>query len=204
MILKKLAKIANLLDQKGLYEEASIIDRLLKKAIVNPMMIPDDQLNVENQGYGGGESRIGGGYAGLSIDEAMRAEDAEYDPEWCNFMGLSFRVHDALKLAEKYTPFLKPVKDSMYGLHTVNKEYAMSTDLEKPLVYATLIIEDNKGKFEYEVCIDGSHRAYKADKMGISALPSIVLSPEDTLKVMADGPTKEKMTKAMEESEATE
>jgi len=316
MILRRLVKIANTLDQKGLYAEADLIDCVLKKAIVNPMTIPDDQLNIENQGYGGGESRIGGGYAGLSIDEAMRAddesknikvlvghdldkgelsyengmftlkhylprygaditkrptleklikdvgyrifvsddreigsltgnpmyfkikeypgnwypidffqewyimgmlgveqehteedmsaEDTEYEKEWFNILGLYFRVHDALRLAEKYTPIQKPVKDSQYGLMTVNKEHAMKTDLSKPLIFVTLLIEDDKGKFKYELCIDGHHRAYKADKMGIPTLPSIVLSPEDTLKVMADGPTKDKMIKAMENSDEDE
>jgi len=203
-MLKKLVKIANALDNKGLYTDADLVDRILKKAIENPVMIPDDQLNIENQGYGGGEGRVGGGYSGLSIDEAMRAEDTEYEKEWCNFMGLDFRVHEARKLAEKYTPIQKPVKDSQYGLHTVNKEYAMTTDLTQPLIYATLILSDDKGKFTYELCIDGSHRAYKADKMGISTLPSVVLSPEDTLKVMADGPTKDKMIKAMEDESSLE
>lgn len=76
-MLDKLTKIANTLDQKGLYDEANIIDNIIKNAIANHFLIPDDQLNIENQGYAGGESRIGGGYSGLSVDEAMRAEDGE-------------------------------------------------------------------------------------------------------------------------------
>jgi len=71
-MLRKLVKIANILDQRGLYTEANVIDRMLKVAmgssLVNPM-IPDDQLNIENQGSGVGRG------SGFGVDEAMRADD---------------------------------------------------------------------------------------------------------------------------------
>jgi hypothetical protein len=46
--------------------------------IVDNYMVPDSQMNTENQGYMGGESPIGGGYSGFGIDEAQ-ADDLEQD-----------------------------------------------------------------------------------------------------------------------------
>jgi hypothetical protein len=47
--------------------------------IVDHNIIPDNQRNVGNQGYMGGESPIGGGYGMLGIDEGQKADDMEQD-----------------------------------------------------------------------------------------------------------------------------
>jgi hypothetical protein len=84
-MLGELSNIATYLEEAGFIDKAdkvyavmSAIDGSLAEDedyLLDPFLIPDDQRNIENQGFGGGESPIGGGYAGLGVDEAMRSED---------------------------------------------------------------------------------------------------------------------------------
>jgi len=56
-----------------------------------------------------------------------------------------------------------------------NKDYAMTTDLSQPLVLAQLCAGKDK-------LIDGNHRLYKAEMLGIKTLSAYYLVPEQHQK----------------------
>jgi len=83
-MLKDLSGIAKYLEEAGFIDKAdkvyavmSLVDGSLEQNLVDHNLIPDDQRNIENQGYQGGESPIGGGYSGLGVDEGQRTDDQD-------------------------------------------------------------------------------------------------------------------------------
>jgi hypothetical protein len=84
-MIKDLSDIKNYLRAAGYITHADKIQEVMdaidgnfandEDYLLDPFLIPDNQRNIENQGFGGGESPIGGGYGMLGVDEAMRAED---------------------------------------------------------------------------------------------------------------------------------
>lgn len=94
-MLGELSNIATYLEEAGFVDKAdkiyavmdAIDGSMCEDYIVDHNIIPDDQLNVENQGYMGGESPIGGGYSGLNVGEAMRAEDGFWEDKKKLFEG---------------------------------------------------------------------------------------------------------------------
>ena len=80
-MLSDLSNIANYLEEAGyvgkakeLYDVMCLVDGSLAQSADDLHFLPNVQMNTENQGYIGGEG-IAGGYSGLSVPEAMRAED---------------------------------------------------------------------------------------------------------------------------------
>jgi hypothetical protein len=62
-----------------------------------------------------------------------------------------------------------------------NRRYAMTTDLEKPVIVATLRSEETGD--ESPLLIDGTHRLFRAYQDGVAALPAYVLSVEESLSI---------------------
>ncbi len=61
----------------------------------------------------------------------------------------------------------------------VDEEYAMTTDVTKPLVIAQLSDKIDK-------LIDGNHRLYKAHKTGMQTICCCYLSPKEHTKYICD------------------
>ena len=79
------------------------------------------------------------------------------------------------------------------GPHTVSlaspgpdfdPQYAMTTDLDEPLIIAS-VTADGTGQ-PSPLLIDGCHRLYKAARLGHENLPSLMLTPEETLAIRHD------------------
>ena len=64
-------------------------------------------------------------------------------------------------------------------------EYAMTTDLDEPVIIATLT---NAGGEPAPLLIDGCHRLYKAAVTGRADFPAFVLTAAETLPSAARGP----------------
>jgi hypothetical protein len=62
-----------------------------------------------------------------------------------------------------------------------DRDYAMTTDLARPVIIATVPVPD--GGPPAPLLIDGTHRLYKAAVTGREHLPSLWLTPEETLAV---------------------
>jgi len=83
-MLRDLSNIAGFLEESGMIDKADkvymamgLVDGSLEDYLMDPYMGSDAERNVENSGFIGGPSPIGGGYGGLSIDEGQRADDIE-------------------------------------------------------------------------------------------------------------------------------
>ena len=63
-------------------------------------------------------------------------------------------------------------------------EYAMTTDLDEPVIIATLT--SPAGEAAGPLLIDGCHRLYKAARLGREHLPSFVLTAAETLAIRHD------------------
>lgn len=59
-------------------------------------------------------------------------------------------------------------------------EYAMTTDLDDPVIIARITVP---GEPSAPLLIDGTHRLYKAVRLGREHLPSLVLTAEETLSI---------------------
>lgn len=65
-----------------------------------------------------------------------------------------------------------------------DREYAMTTDLTKPLIVATLRTSDHGRS---PLLIDGTHRLYRALREDIAELPAYVLDEAETRTIRIDG-----------------
>lgn len=116
--------------------------------------------------------------------------------EFFNYLGCSFDVNKAKTIAERLkdlpgdiTPFRKmifPKKQEgnrlTMGLIAINEDHAPNVNTATPIIVATLLIDGE----ESHVLIDGNHRVFKALYIeGKTELPTIVLSPEETLSIMS-------------------
>jgi hypothetical protein len=63
-------------------------------------------------------------------------------------------------------------------------EYAMGTDLDEPVIIATLT--SPAGEAAGPLLIDGCHRLYKAARLSWEHLPSLVLTAAETLAIRRD------------------
>ena len=63
-------------------------------------------------------------------------------------------------------------------------EYAMGTDLDEPVIIATLA--SPAGEAAGPLLIDGRHRLYKAARLGWEHVPSLVLTAAETLAIRRD------------------
>ena len=76
-MVQDLSDIATYLEEAGFIDKADKVYAVMSSIdgadfIVDHFTLPDDQRNIGNQGYAGGESPIGGGYGMLGVDEAQR------------------------------------------------------------------------------------------------------------------------------------
>lgn len=90
--------------------------------------------------------------------------------QWARFYGLDSHDGPGLSL---FTP-----------LPSFDRDYAMTTDLDNPLLMATLRSHDGK---EFALLIDGTHRLYRAFIDGVAELPAHVLTAEESLAIREDG-----------------
>ncbi|MBV9125767.1 MAG: hypothetical protein JO112_20650 [Planctomycetes bacterium] len=99
------------------------------------------------------------------------------------FGPFAFQVDRAARLAansKKYSPQLRRPSPEWVGPGIeINQDFVEQTDLEKPVIFATIITEDDP----WPVLIDGNHRELKALRHQVS-IPVITLDLEDTLKVL--------------------
>lgn len=87
---------------------------------------------------------------------------------WASFFGLDITdEHSVALFAPRY----------------LNRDYAMTTDLEDPVIVATLTGGEGE---RFPLVIDGTHRIYKAHVLGIGTLPALVLNEAESLAIRDD------------------
>ena len=64
---------------------------------------------------------------------------------------------------------------SFFAPQHLDREYAMTTDLDDPVLVATL--RNSRGKL-FSLLIDGTHRLYHAYKQGVLVLPAYLLDED--------------------------
>jgi hypothetical protein len=100
------------------------------------------------------------------------------------FGSLSFDIEKALRLAGALpAEKAKPTYGWIFGIR-IDKEHAANADLSKPVLFATLVMQD-KSLQDYNLLIDGNHRVKKAVDEGKEVLVK-VLGIEDTLRVLEE------------------
>lgn len=72
---------------------------------------------------------------------------------------------------------------SLFSVLHLDRDYAMTTDLDEPVLVATLQSSLSK---RFPVLIDGTHRLYKAYVRGIEELPAYVLDVDESLAIRED------------------
>lgn len=88
---------------------------------------------------------------------------------WARFYGLDAREGESF---------------SLFGPRNLDRGYAMTSDLDEPLLIATLRSRDSE---EFPLLIDGTHRLYRACVEHLPELQARVLSVEETLAIREDG-----------------
>lgn len=135
-MLRDLSGIAKYLEEAGFTDKAdkiyvvmSAIDSSLSDNLADHTIIPDDQRNIENQGYAGGESPIGGGYGMLGVDEAQRSDDKEYNP-YKELYEMKVKESERLK---EYVVHLQDKIDKLYYiLEKVKEMYSIPLEAVDP------------------------------------------------------------------------
>jgi hypothetical protein len=87
---------------------------------------------------------------------------------WASFFG--FDVTDEHSIA-------------LFAPRYLDRGYAMTTDLEDPVVVATLTCDEGD---RFPLVIDGTHRIYKAHALSIGTLPALVLDQAESLAIRDD------------------
>ena len=126
-MLSDLSDIAVYLEKAGFIDKAdkvyavmNLVDGSLEQYLVDPYPIPDDQRNVENQGYIGGDG-TGGGYSGLHAPAVGQpADDGNYNP-YKELYELNVKENERLmhlvaKL-QKENNQLYTILDAIKGMH---------------------------------------------------------------------------------------
>ena len=101
---------------------------------------------------------------------------------WAEAYGLT-RLDDT---ARRTISLIGPASDGL------DRAYAMTTDLAKPVIVAQLAIN---GQPPAPLLIDGTHRLYRAWREGIAQLPAYLLTADETHQVqhnalLGPGPTR--------------
>lgn len=102
------------------------------------------------------------------IAESPREPRALPVEPWARFYGLDF-PDEAI---------------SIFWAQHLDRDYAMTTDLDEPLLVATLRSKEGQ---EYPLLIDGTHRLYRAFAEHRAELPAYVLSADESLVIREDG-----------------
>jgi hypothetical protein len=97
------------------------------------------------------------------------------------------RVCQALEVAPWASFFGFDITDehsaALFGPRYLDRGYAMTTDLDDPVIVATLAGGEGE---RFPLVIDGTHRIYKAHVLGISELPALVLDEVESLSIRDD------------------
>lgn len=72
---------------------------------------------------------------------------------------------------------------ALFGPRYLDRDYAMTTDLEDPVIVATLTSSEGE---RFPLVIDGTHRIYRAYVEGVSTLPALVLDETESLHIRDD------------------
>jgi hypothetical protein len=72
---------------------------------------------------------------------------------------------------------------ALFGPRYLDRDYAMTTDLDAPVVVATLTGSECE---RFPLVIDGTHRIYKAHVLGVPELPALVLDEAESLSIRDD------------------
>jgi hypothetical protein len=72
---------------------------------------------------------------------------------------------------------------SVFTPMRLDREYAMTTDLEEPVIIAQLRTASGES---FHLLVDGIHRLYRAYAERIDQLPAYVLSVEESLSIRED------------------
>jgi hypothetical protein len=107
------------------------------------------------------------------IDAAPRPTRPLDVPTWAQAFGLTRLDHPE----PNTIGLLGPAPDAF------DRDYAMGTDLAKPLIVAHLLI---KGVEPSPLLIDGTHRLYRAWREGVPRLPAYVLTVGESRQVQQD------------------
>ena len=73
---------------------------------------------------------------------------------------------------------------SLFAVQDLDRDYAMTTDLDEPLLVATLRSSQHR---QFPLLIDGTHRLYRAYAEQVAELPAYVLTVEESLAIREDG-----------------
>lgn len=100
------------------------------------------------------------------------------------FHQYSWDIDGAKKLARNQKPKLVDVKLAYSRVPwkevQLDREYAKSVNLKKPLIYGWAKIQRGKWK---KILFDGHHRLFKAYKAGFTKLPAITLSKRESARL---------------------
>jgi hypothetical protein len=72
---------------------------------------------------------------------------------------------------------------ALFGPRHLDHDYAMTTDLEDPVIVATLTSSEGE---RFPLVIDGTHRIYHAYMEGVPTLPALVLDEAESLSIRDD------------------
>lgn len=72
---------------------------------------------------------------------------------------------------------------ALFAPRYLDPDYAMTTDLDEPVVIATLRGNEER---RFPLLIDGTHRIYKAHALGVERLPAFVLDEAESLAIRDD------------------
>jgi hypothetical protein len=87
---------------------------------------------------------------------------------WARFFGFDESAEDGIAL---------------FAPRHLDPDYAMTTDLEVPVLIATLRGDEDR---RYPLLIDGTHRIYKAYVLRVPTLPAFVLDEAESLAIRDD------------------
>jgi hypothetical protein len=130
---------------------------------------------------------------GNEEEKPLRIQRFQFGPWLFNVNGgqaiLAERPRDARPLSvELWVSFygLDTPDDevSLFWAHHLDRDYAMTTDLDEPLLVATL--RNNEGE-ELPLLIDGTHRLHRAHVEHRARLPAYVLTVDESLAIREDG-----------------
>jgi hypothetical protein len=111
----------------------------------------------------------------FNVDKAMAMlEDNQRDRRvlevgpWASFFGFDITGEHSIAL---------------FGPRHLDRDYAMTTNLEDPVIVATLVGREGE---RFPLVIDGTHRIYRAYVEGVPILPALVLDEAESLSIRDD------------------
>jgi len=117
--------------------------------------------------------------------------EATFEGEVYQFVVTTFDIDTALKIIGDREPAMIDIKGIVGALpfNRIDKEHAATVDLTKPLLIADIASTDKEARAKGDpvyMPIDGWHRIYKAHNTGVTELPAVFLTREETDHIMRD------------------